>query len=42
MKVVGVDRLHHNFGCYNFVYQKEAQFPTLAYHSRWPNVWTKE
>jgi hypothetical protein len=36
-KATRKEHLHNNFGYYNFTYQKEAQFPALAYHSKWPN-----
>jgi hypothetical protein len=37
-----VDGLHENFGCYNFVYQKDTKAPILTYHTKWPTGWKNE
>jgi hypothetical protein len=36
------DGLHKNFGCYNFVYQKDTKAPMIGYHTKWPTGWTNE
>jgi hypothetical protein len=33
------DGLHENFGCYNFVYQKDTKAPALSYRTKWPTGW---
>ena len=30
-----VDRLHENFGCYNFAYHKDTKAPILSYRTKW-------
>jgi hypothetical protein len=30
------DGLHENFGCYNFVYQKDTKAPILSFRTKWP------
>jgi hypothetical protein len=37
-----LDKLHNNFGCYSFAYQKDSKFAVLAYRTRWPSEWAKE
>jgi hypothetical protein len=41
-KAVGREHLYNNFRCYYFAYRKEAQFPVLAYCSKWPKQWMRE
>jgi hypothetical protein len=36
------DRLHENFGCYNFAYRKTTKFPVISYRSKWPAGWKSE
>jgi hypothetical protein len=36
------DRLHENFGCYNFAYRKDAKFPVISYRTKWPAGWKTE
>jgi hypothetical protein len=36
------DRLHENFGCYNFAYRKDTKAPILSYRTKWPTVWKSE
>jgi hypothetical protein len=36
------DRLHENFGCYNFAYRKDTKAPVLSYRSKWPTGWKSE
>jgi hypothetical protein len=36
------DRLHENFGCYNFAYRKTTKFPVISYQSKWPAGWKSE
>jgi hypothetical protein len=36
------DGLHKNFGCYNFVYQKDTKAPVIGYRTKWPTGWTNE
>jgi hypothetical protein len=36
------DGLHKNFGCYNFVYQKDTKAPVIGYNTKWPTCWTNE
>jgi hypothetical protein len=36
------DRLHENFGCYNFVYRKDTKAPVLSYRTKWPTGWKSE
>jgi hypothetical protein len=30
------DRLHENFGCYNFAYRKDTKAPVHSYRTKWP------
>jgi hypothetical protein len=30
------DRLHENFGCYNFAYRRDTKAPVLSYRTKWP------
>jgi hypothetical protein len=30
------DRLHENFGCYNFAYRKDMKTPVVSYRTKWP------
>jgi hypothetical protein len=30
------DGLHDNFGCYNFAYRKDVEFPVISYCTKWP------
>jgi hypothetical protein len=36
------DRLHENFGCYNFAYCKDTKAPVLSYRTKWPTGWKSE
>jgi hypothetical protein len=36
------DGLHDNFGCYNFAYRKDAKYPVISYHTKWPVGWKGE
>jgi hypothetical protein len=36
------DRLHENFGCYNFSYRKDMKTPVVSYHTKWPTSWKSE
>jgi hypothetical protein len=36
------DRLHENFGCYNFTYRKDTKALVLSYRSKWPTGWKSE
>jgi hypothetical protein len=36
------DGLHDNFGCYNFAYRKDAKYPVISYHTKWPAGWKSE
>jgi hypothetical protein len=36
------DRLHENFGCYNFAYRKDMKALVLNYRTKWPTVWKSE
>jgi hypothetical protein len=36
------ERLHENFGCYNFVYRKDMKAPVLSYRTKWPTGWKSE
>jgi hypothetical protein len=36
------DRLHENFGCYNFAYRKDMKAPVLSYRTKWPTYWKSE
>jgi hypothetical protein len=36
------DGLHDNFGCYNFAYRKDAKYPVISYHTKWPDGWKSE
>jgi hypothetical protein len=36
------DRLHENFGCYNFAYRKDMKTPVVSYRSKWPIGWKSE
>jgi hypothetical protein len=36
------DRLHENFGCYNFAYHKDTKAPVLSYRTKWPTGWKSE
>jgi hypothetical protein len=36
------DRLHENFGCYNFAYRKDAKSPVISYRTKWPAGWKTE
>jgi hypothetical protein len=36
------DRLHENFGCYNFAYRKDMKAPVLSYRTKWPTGWKSE
>jgi hypothetical protein len=35
-------RLHENFGCYNFAYNKDTKAPVLSYRTKWPTGWKSE
>lgn len=35
-------KLHNNFNCYNFAYQKDSVVPVLAYRTKLHSNWTKE
>jgi hypothetical protein len=37
-----VDRLHENFGCYNFAYHKDTKAPVLSYRTKWSTGWKSE
>jgi hypothetical protein len=34
--------VHKNFGCYNFVYQKDTKAPVIGYRAKWPTGWRNE
>jgi hypothetical protein len=36
------DRLHENFGCYNFAYRKDMKTPVVSYRTKWPTGWKSE
>jgi hypothetical protein len=36
------DRLHENFGCYNFAYCKDMKAPVVSYRTKWPTGWKNE
>jgi hypothetical protein len=36
------DRLHENFGCYNFAYWKDMKTPVVSYRTKWPTGWKSE
>jgi hypothetical protein len=36
------NKLHNNFGCYNFIYCKDEVAPVLAYQTKCHGDWTKE
>jgi hypothetical protein len=36
------DRLHENFGCYNFAYRKDMKARVLSYRTKWPTGWKSE
>jgi hypothetical protein len=36
------DRLHEDFGCYNFAYRKDAKSPVISYRTKWPASWKTE
>jgi hypothetical protein len=36
------DRLHENFGCYNFAYRKDTKAPVLSYRTKWQTGWKSE
>jgi hypothetical protein len=36
------DRLHENFGCYNFSYRKDMKTPVVSYCTKWPTSWKSE
>jgi hypothetical protein len=36
------DRLHENFGCYNFAYRKDMKTPVVSYRSKWLTGWKFE
>jgi hypothetical protein len=36
------NRLHENFGCYNFAYRKDMKAPVLSYLTKWPTSWKSE
>jgi hypothetical protein len=36
------DRLHENFGCYNFAYRKDMKASMLSYRTKWPTGWKSE
>jgi hypothetical protein len=36
------DKLHENFGCYNFAYRKDMKALVLSYRTKWPTGWKSE
>jgi hypothetical protein len=36
------DRLHENFGCYNFGYSKDTKASVLSYRTKWPTGWKSD
>jgi hypothetical protein len=36
------DRLHENFGCYNFAYRKDMKTLVVSYRTKWPTGWKSE
>jgi hypothetical protein len=41
-KATPLDKLHNNFGCYNFAYRKDTKSLVLGYRTKWPTRWTRE
>lgn len=35
------NKLHNNFGCYNFAYRKNTKAPVLGYRTKWQTGWTE-
>jgi hypothetical protein len=40
-KATRKEQLHKNFGCYIFTNRSDAQYPFLAYRSKWLASWTR-